>query len=89
MRAGPVCGGGGLRTRWPERIGNDQMAGEESSHLDLAHLKRTPHRYTHSNNPYQTRKPLRGNAHMLVRGGAELEIRPNLPLPRPQEEIKA
>lgn len=60
MRAGPVCGGGGLRTRWPERIGNDQMAGEESRHLHIAHLTHTPHHYTHSNDPYQTRKALGG-----------------------------
>lgn len=38
MRAGPVCGGGGLRTRWPERIGNEQIAGKGSSHLHIAHL---------------------------------------------------
>lgn len=38
MRAGPVWGGGGLRTRWPERIGNEQIAGKGSSHLHIAHL---------------------------------------------------
>jgi hypothetical protein len=38
MRAGPVCGGGGLRTRWPERIGNEQIDRKGSSHLHIAHL---------------------------------------------------
>lgn len=36
-----MWGGGGLRTRWPERIGNDQMAGEESSHLHVLYAHPT------------------------------------------------
>lgn len=63
MRAGPVCGGGGLRTRWPARIGNDQTQDRGQvtfiEHISYAHLT-TTHSVSSSDekrNHYEAKDP--------------------------------